>query len=72
MERRQNERCPVCQGPTKQETDGEIRCRKSICSYNFRNIICPRCGAKGPEAHYDAKQALHFTCQDCQNRWSDS
>ncbi len=70
VERRTQERCPVCQGPTK-PVDSELRCRNSLCSFNFRDVLCPRCQASGPEARYDVDGKLKFTCSDCQNTWAD-
>lgn len=74
MERRGRERCPVCQGPTK-EVGGpegasrELRCRNSICAYNHRRQVCPRCGHKGAEVTRFEDDLYSYKCGECLNTW---
>ncbi|RZA10711.1 MAG: hypothetical protein EOP10_34310 [Proteobacteria bacterium] len=69
-DRRGQDRCPVCQGPTKQADNGSLRCRKSICAYNHRNEACPRCQHKGPEVSSAAADSYTYTCPECMNKWT--
>lgn len=69
MDRRSQDRCDVCQGPTKL-VDGKVVCRNSLCSFNHRDVECPRCSSKGPDAlGYDGDK-LKYKCPDCLNTWS--
>jgi len=66
-ERRDRSRCPICQGPMK---EGEERCRNSLCSFNHRNVNCPRCQHPGPEAsRFDGEGQFHYFCSECHNKW---
>ncbi len=69
-ERRARERCPVCQGPVKELEGGKLRCRKSICSYNHRNEVCPRCQHKGPEVTSSQTDSCIYSCPECLNKWT--
>ncbi len=68
-ERRARERCPVCQGPMKKNDSGGDRCRNSLCAYNHRQVICPRCQSAGPEATQHEAAQLQYFCQECQYKW---
>lgn len=69
MERRQSERCPVCQGPTKSEKDMLV-CRNSLCSFNHEQVLCPRCSSKGRcEASAYQDGSFSYICRDCQHRF---
>lgn len=68
MDRRSQDRCEKCQGPTK-EVDGRLLCRNSLCSFNHRDIGCPRCQSKGPDATGYNGSKLKFKCRDCLNTW---
>lgn len=71
MERRASLRCPVCQGPTKQDEerpDG-FRCRNSICTYNHEGVTCPRCQSTDLAVVEAQDQGFLYTCSDCQKKW---
>lgn len=67
-ERRSRDRCPVCQGPTKDSktNDSGIECRNTLCSFNYQEVKCPRCGKKmiDPIDHKNGK--VHCSCKNCQ------
>ncbi len=70
MERRRNERCPVCQGPVKWD-DERLVCRNSLCSFNHEHVVCPRCSTKGnsePSGYRDDE--IDYICRDCQYQFS--
>ncbi|SME89199.1 hypothetical protein [Pseudobacteriovorax antillogorgiicola] len=70
MDRRSQQRCDVCQGPTK-EVDGKIVCRNSLCSFNHEDVPCPRCQSKGPDAiGYDESGKVKYSCKDCLYNWT--
>ena len=69
MERRQAERCPICQGPAKDQ-NGTVRCRNSTCKFNHQDEACPRCGEKSIGDIRFEKGHYSFTCRDCQKTWT--
>lgn len=69
VDRRSRERCEVCQGPTKL-VDGKVVCRNSLCSFNFRQMVCPRCGHVGAECLDYRDLQYKLSCSECLNSWS--
>ena len=70
MDRRAQERCEVCHSPTKY-VDGKLLCRNSLCSFNHREIVCPRCGVKGVDAIGYEDGKAKYTCGDCLHVWKN-
>ncbi len=76
MDRRQNNRCPSCQGTMvaagKGSSKGEElwKCRNSICKFNHRNVVCPRCKEKNLSDVNFTNHSYQYTCGSCQNRWN--
>ncbi len=72
QDRRERERCPVCQGPAVADPKAPegIRCRKSICTHNHAAVVCPRCGVKDLESvNYFPSGEYEFICRDCTHKW---
>ena len=68
MDRRSQERCEVCHGPTKL-VDNKVICRNSLCAFNHREVKCPRCGVKGVDATgYDGDKTS-YSCGNCLHVW---
>ena len=74
MERRSSQRCPVCQGPAKEDDNFPegLKCRNSTCQHNFADVTCPRCSGKTVEHVTFKDNSYHLTCGDCQNHWQIS
>lgn len=70
QERRGRDRCPTCQGPTKELAGGDIRCRNSLCSYNHRKEKCPRCSHQGPDVSSAKGDSYSYSCPECLNKWN--
>ena len=71
-ERRNRERCSICQGPTvvSNDTFSGLRCRNSLCAFNHQHIKCSRCSHAGPEAtEFDTAGRFHYYCRECQHKW---
>jgi len=69
MERRRENRCPVCQGRMILGMNSEDKCRNSLCIFNHRKVTCPRCGEnKILEVEYE-NMIYSYTCGECLNRW---
>ena len=71
-ERRTLDRCPICQGPTKEDPKAEngMRCRSSVCAYNHQHIKCPRCQQKDFSSISYAGENFNYVCADCQMKWT--
>lgn len=70
MDRRREERCPVCQGGIVLTQDNQRRCRNSLCRYNHRHVSCPRCGGISLADVGYQNGRYNYTCEDCQNKWA--
>jgi hypothetical protein len=69
-DRRSSQRCPVCQGPFKADpAGGEGKCRNSVCNYNHRHAMCPRCGENELESVRFEGGVFHYTCNSCKAKW---
>ena len=71
MDRRSGDRCPVCQGPAapdKSLADG-LRCKRSTCIHNHREVACPRCKMKDLESVTFKDGKYEYTCKDCTHTW---
>lgn len=70
MDRRSQERCPVCQGPTQmsKEKSGEIRCRNSCCLFNHPGLTCEVCSSQSIAVSYK-DDAYIYSCIDCGKKW---
>ncbi len=71
MNRREAERCPVCQGPAVADSGsaGGLRCRLSTCVHNHQAVTCPRCRQKDLESVTIKGGKLQYRCRDCQMDW---
>jgi hypothetical protein len=69
-DRRTNIRCEVCNGPTRVDESGVVKCRNSLCAFNHLHVKCPRCGANSLE-HVEMKPNNHYeyVCKECKNKW---
>jgi hypothetical protein len=63
------ERCPICDGPTYLKA-GEARCRNSLCVFNHRSAICPRCSVQNIKSVWFADGLYHYSCAGCLNSWT--
>lgn len=72
MNRREAERCPVCQGPAVADlaAAGGMRCRLSTCVHNHQKVICPRCKQQDLGSVTISGGKLRYTCKDCLHEWS--
>ncbi len=71
MDRRESNRCPVCDGPAVADAAAPkgVRCRRSTCLHNHTQVKCPRCGHADLESvHFEDKQ-FSFTCKECTQTW---
>lgn len=74
MERRGQQRCPICHGPTVEDAsrpDG-VRCRRSTCIYNHSEVKCPRCQSTELAGVDFRNGAFEYNCSDCCHRWLSS
>jgi hypothetical protein len=72
MERRSSQRCPVCQGPAVADPAAPegVRCRRSTCSHNHADIVCPRCAKRDLESVEFTADSWRYTCRECLNVWN--
>ena len=69
-DRRAALRCPVCQGPAKDDSEGRLRCRNSLCRHNHEKLVCPRCQSEDVDPSGYDQGKTKYSCKDCQNHWS--